>query len=416
MTASANRRSLGTIETVQSAIPFAVTFEYSAVRLDGSIEHGTVSAITRDHARENLDERGLFPVVVRQQSGAPSGRRPMRLTELAFGLRMLADFLDSGLPLTRALAALSELGSPSWKTLLPVVGASVRRGERLSVAISSGMYEVSPVVIAMLEAGEGGSGLAAAIRKASELIEETVALRAALRAALAYPLLLLVAGTMSLAVLVGVVIPRFAAILSDYGQSLPMSTRLMLTVAALARHGLLPVALTIAATIAAWRLTLRTDAGRHSWHSILLTVPLLGETRRATAMTRCCTAMSALLQNGVAVTQAMTLGARATGDAELSHRILQARQAVIRGEGLSRAMEESRAVTSTVLRLIRAAEEHGRLPEMLSYASKLERERAINRTQSAIRLLEPTLIMVFGGLVALVAAALLQAVYSVRPS
>ena len=392
------------------------TFEYEAVRRDGTVEHGRLNAASSDAAGRTLEERGLFPLDLKERTGVQKQRRVMKASELAFGLRMLADFLDSGLSLPRALGALTEVGTPSWKILLPVVRAGVRRGERLSVAISAGLYDVPPVVTAMLEAGEAGSGLAAAIRGSAELMDEAVALRVALRSALAYPVLLLTAGATSLIVLVGVVIPRFAAILSDYGQSLPSSTRLMLRVASIARAGLVPFAVGIALVLAAGRFWMRTKDGSRRWHGALLALPLIGETRHSSAMARSCAAMSALLQNGVSVTQAITLGARATGDAALSRRLLDARRAVIRGERLSEAVRTSRAVTTTALRLIRAAEEHGQLADMLSYASKLERERALKRTQSAVRLLEPALIMAFGGVVALVAAALLQAVYSVRPN
>jgi general secretion pathway protein F len=73
------------------------------------------------------------------------------------------------------------------------------------------------------------------------------------------------------------------------------------------------------------------------------------------------------------------------------------------------------AATATVVRLARAGEESGRLASLLTHGSRIEREQAIQRTRSMVKLLEPTLILLFGGLVALVAAAMLQAMYSIRP-
>jgi type II secretory pathway component PulF len=68
-----------------------------------------------------------------------------------------------------------------------------------------------------------------------------------------------------------------------------------------------------------------------------------------------------------------------------------------------------------VVRLVRAGEESGRLAAMLAHAARLEREYAVGRTKALVRLLEPSLILIFGGIVAFVAAALLQALYSIRP-
>jgi general secretion pathway protein F len=94
---------------------------------------------------------------------------------------------------------------------------------------------------------------------------------------------------------------------------------------------------------------------------------------------------------------------------------MTAREAIVEGRRPSDALAAEEALTLTAIRLTRAGEETGRLWEMLSHAASLERERSESMVKSAVRLLEPSLILLFGGLVALVAAALLQAIYSVRP-
>jgi type II secretory pathway component PulF len=95
---------------------------------------------------------------------------------------------------------------------------------------------------------------------------------------------------------------------------------------------------------------------------------------------------------------------------------MAAREAVVAGAPLSRALADHDAVTPTVVRLARAGEESGTLGPMLARAAAMEAERAERLVRNAVRLLEPALILLFGGIVAFVAAALLQAVYSVRPT
>ena len=126
--------------------------------------------------------------------------------------------------------------------------------------------------------------------------------------------------------------------------------------------------------------------------------------------------MASLLDSGVPIAPALLAGARASGDAALEARLMEARASVIAGTPLSSAIAASDAATSTVVRLVRAGEESGRLAEMLSRGSVLEAERARRLVNGAVKLLEPALILMFGGIVAFVAAALLQAVYSVRPT
>jgi type II secretory pathway component PulF len=96
----------------------------------------------------------------------------------------------------------------------------------------------------------------------------------------------------------------------------------------------------------------------------------------------------------------------------------RARGAIAAGQSLSHALETSEAATPTVVRLVRAGEESGggRLPAMLAHAARIEQQRVDQTIRAAVRMLEPSLLLLFAGVVAVIAAALLQAIYSVRPA
>jgi general secretion pathway protein F len=246
-------------------------------------------------------------------------------------------------------------------------------------------------------------------------MESSAELRRSIRSALAYPLLLAGAGIASMVLLVGFVLPRFAAILTDLGQQLPRSTRLVLAAAEAAKVGFLPATLVAAIFAVVWRLWTGTVAGEERWHEFLLSLPFLGSIRRSAAASRVAAALSALLESGVPIAPALGHAARAGGDAALSKRILASRDAVVSGASLARSLEAEHATTATMLRLIRAGEATGRLASMLARAAQLEAERTAQLMKSAVRVLEPGMILLFGVGVGLIAAALLQAVYSVRP-
>ncbi|HEU4557053.1 MAG TPA: type II secretion system F family protein, partial [Longimicrobium sp.] len=262
---------------------------------------------------------------------------------------------------------------------------------------------------------EAGSGLARAVRRAAELMESAAETRRAIRSALAYPLVLAGAGGVSLALLVGVVLPRFAVILGDLGQEMPPMARAVLAVSAAVQAWWLPALVLFAGLLAAGRLWVGTEAGARGWDAFLLSLPAVGPVRLAAATGRFTASLAALLESGVPIAPAMASAARAAGDAAVAERVLGAREAVVAGEGVGRALEKAQALTPTALRLVRAGEETGQLGAMLAHASRIESERATDQVRAAVRLLEPSLIIAFGGAVALVAAALLQAVYSVRP-
>lgn len=393
-----------------------IRFAYRAARADGAMETGEVAAANRDAAVIALTSRGLWPMDVEVRRSVLGMRAGIPTAELALGIRVLATLLDSGLPIGKSLAAMPELAPPSWASALPEMEQGVREGASLAAVLERSALAVPPVVIGMIRAGEAGSGLAPAVRRAATLMEEATATRRAIRAALAYPIVLAAAGTASVAVLVGVVLPRFAAILGDLGQTLPSSTRVVLVASNVVRAGSLPAALSALIIWATWRAWVHTSTGAERWHGWLLRLPFVGAVRRSASTARACAALAALLESGVPLSIALSHGARASGDAAISARILAARAAIITGARPSTALGDTSAITGIATRLVRAGEETGSLAAMFAHAAKLEAERATERVRAAVRLLEPGLILVFGALVALVAAALLQAIYSVRPT
>jgi general secretion pathway protein F len=392
-----------------------LSYRYRAARPDGSLELGVIDAPSRELASGLLAGRGLFPVDIVQQTAEASRKARIPTADLALGLRILGDLLESGLPISRALAALDDLAPPAWTRMLPALREQIREGKGLAGALASGPVQIPSLVTGIVQAGEAGSGLAAAVRRSADLMEETAATRAALRNALAYPIVLASAGAGSIALLVGVVLPKFARILADLGQALPPTTRIVLDVAAFVRAATIPMLIAAMFGAVIWYRWVSDTEGRRAWHTLLLDVPALGRVRHAAATSRTMAALAALLDGGVPIAMAMHHAAGAAGDAAISARMLAARESVMHGSRVSRALTEQRAATATATRLAHAGEESGRLAPMLAHAAKIERERAAQAVKNAVRLIEPGMILIFGGIVALVAASLLQAIYSVRP-
>jgi len=391
-------------------------YAYRAVRADGSVQRGTMPANSASDARELLERQGMFALDVRLVASPRDRRAALSAADLALGLRVLADLFEAGLPMTRALQTLSELAPRSWQGILPHLKQSVKEGRSFGAALSDAPAEIPPVVIGMTLAGEMAGDLGGAVRRAADITESVAETRAAMRNALAYPALLAVAGSGAIALMVGVVIPRFAAILGDLGQSLPASTRLVMRGSAVIRDSFLPISGICVGLVVAMRAWTASDSGRVAWHAALLQVPLLGTVRRAAGTARATFTLATLLETGVTLRQAIPFAARASGDAAIEARVIAAGARIESGQPIARALRDADALTPLAVRLVQAGEESGRLATMLRHAAKLEHERSDRLVRMAVRLLEPGLILVFAGIVALIAAALLQAVYSVRPA
>jgi type II secretory pathway component PulF len=391
-------------------------YRYRAARADGVIETGRLNAPDVPDARRQLIDRGLFPIELEFTGTAATHRASIPVRDLALGLRVLGDLLDAGLPVSRALRAFEELAPVSWRVAIPHLQQRVREGSSFAAALGSAPIAIPPVVIGIAQAGEASGAAGPAVRRAADLMESSAATRAALQAALTYPAILAAAGVASIGILVGVVLPRFADILADLNQELPTSTRLVLRASQVARATALPAIALLATGVVLWKAWVATNDGRARWHELLRRLPLIGTARRSAATSRAALSLSVLLESGIPVIEALRFAGRSAGDAALERRLADAGVDVAAGRSLSAAFRDADALTPTAVQLLRAGEESGRVSGLLAHAAKLEQERSERITKTFVRALEPALIFGFAGVVALVAAALLQAVYSVRPT
>lgn len=231
--------------------------------------------------------------------------------DLALGLRVLADLFDAGLPMARALQTLGELAPASWREIVPHLAQSVREGKTLGAAFRDAPLEIPALVVGLTLAGERAGGLAAAVRRAAEITETAAETRAALRSALAYPALLAVAGAGTIALIVAFVIPRFATILANMGQSLPPATRLLLHTSATARSSWLPALVVVAVAILVAQSLVTTERGRLAWHAFRLQIPFGGQIQHAGATARVSVTLATLLETGVPLRQALSFAADA---------------------------------------------------------------------------------------------------------
>ena len=390
------------------------SYRYRAARLDGELLAGIVEAASPAAALGVVEGRGLFALEVAETAGSGDRGTGGPIAELATALAGLAALLDAGLPADRAVAAVEETASPALRRQLASARERVREGAALSAALSSA-GAIPPLVLGYLKAGEKTGRLAQAIGRAAEELEQAAETRARIRAALTYPAFLLVAGAASVTAIVGFVVPRFARILDIQGRDLPAATRILMGASELVGQAALPAAALAAVGGVMLARALKTPNGRLALHRWLLALPLLGAVRLRLASARACAALGSLLEAAVPVMSALDLARDAAGDRAVGERIASARLEVERGEKLSGALRRNRGLSPTALRLLAFGEQAGRLPVFLAHAARLESAATQRAVQRAVTLLEPVLILGFGAVVAFVTAALLQAVYGVRP-
>jgi type II secretory pathway component PulF len=391
------------------------TFLYRAARHDGRIVTGNISADSAAAAMTAVLARGLAPVesmrVAVNPTVRPAGRR-----QLAIVFRSLASLVSAGLPVERAIGATLPLARGPSRQLLADAHQAIHEGSSVGTALSAGAGLIPEVVVGMVRAGERAGQLGIAFERAASHLEQEAELLGRLRQSLAYPMMLAVTGTVSVLVIGTVVVPRFAVLLEDMGQTLPLSTRLLLAgSSALTSHGvMLGIILAIIAVVT--RQACRAPAVNVRLHEVMLGLPVIGAVRHALASARFCRAFAGTLQSGMPALPALGAGMEAAGNVVIASRLEQARERVSRGQPLAASLSAERAVVPVCAQLLAVGEAGGRLAELADRAADVAASEGERALQTLVSVIEPLFIVLFGGIVIFVAMALLQAVYGLRPS
>jgi type II secretory pathway component PulF len=388
-------------------------YRFRAARLDGRIVRGVVQATTAAQANRAITELGLLPVAVDATGYAPCRAASRR--DLAVVFRSVAVLSAAGIPLERALATTEALAPRALRAVLHTARTRLREGQGLAQALGGDNSVVPGVVLGMIRAGERASRLGHALEQVATHLEQEAEFVARMRQALAYPLLLAGVGTLSVFAIAVVVVPRFAELLGDLGQELPLATRALLGGSRLLARAWF--AIPGLALGAAWatREVLQRPAARRRVDELLLGLPVLGPLRLALGGARGARALGSALDAGLPLLAALAVAGEAAGDTAVAARLGRARERVARGEPLAASLQREEALGASALQLVAVGEASGRLAAMAGRAGDLAAQEADRRLKTLLTVLEPALIVLFGGIVAFVAAALLQAVYALRP-
>jgi type II secretory pathway component PulF len=374
-----------------------------------------VQAGSTREAIDALRRQTLIPVSLEPTgSAAPQGRtrREPRADALATSLRTLATLLAAGTTLDRALGFAGEhAGHQDVAGGFERVRQRVRDGSSLSAAL--GAEELLGVFgIAVVRAGEESGGLDDALGRLAEHYERVRDLQAQLRSTLLYPALMAIVAGVGIVVLLTFVVPRFSALLADVGGTLPWTTRALVSMSGVVTHWWwlwLPL---IALLFVGTRQWLLAPEHRVQWHASRLRWPVLGDLELKLAAARYTRALGVLVKSGVGVLPAMRLAGQVVTNAALGTRLASAVEEVSKGERIGASLVGS--LPPLAVQLISAGEESGKLDELSLRAADALDSDVQRRLKSLIALVEPVLIVLFGGVVGFIALALLQAVYAIN--
>ena len=386
-------------------------FRFEAVDAAGKSQTGVLEADTARAVRSQLRSRGLVPLEVGAVEASPQGgtgqgfgRRVFQGAELTVWTRQLAGLVSAGLPLERALTALTdEAEQPRLRELVARLRSEVNAGHSFAQALSTAPREFDEVYRAVVGAGEQGGALGQVLEKLADDLEERQALKSKLIGASLYPAIVSGIALLIVIFLVTYVVPQVASVFTSSRRSLPLLTVAMLGLSRFARDWGWLVALAVAGGITALVVLRRQDAVRLRMDAAWLRLPLA----RGYNAARFAGTLAMLAGAGVPILKALQAAAETLGNRAMRADALDALVQVREGAPLASALAAKKRFPGLLAMFARLGEQTGQLPQMLSRAAVQLSGEVQRRAMALATVLEPLLIVAMGGVVMLIVLAVL---------
>jgi general secretion pathway protein F len=398
-------------------------FDYVAVDAGGRTVSGTLTADDDGAARALLARRKLAPLEVAASRGAApvraaasAGKGGGRLNArtLALVTRQLATLVTVS-PVEEALRAIAlQADRPAVRAVLEGVHGGVMEGRRLSDAMALQGSAFPPLYRAMVSAGETSGALAPILERLADGLERDQVVRGKVITALVYPAVLAVVAIGVVIALMTFVVPRVVDQFDSMNQTLPLLTRLVIGLSNGMQDWGWLVALLLAAAAVAGVFALRNPAIRLRVDTAILRLPLIGRLTRDLHGARMARTLSTMITAGLPVLEGLTITARTVSNRRLRLATEMMADAVREGGGLSAAMRRADVFPPILVTMTASGEAGGRLEPMLERAAEyLEREFS-TFTAVMLSLIEPAIIVVMGGVVAVIILSILLPILQIN--
>ena len=398
-------------------------YSFEALNSDGRTQKGVIEADTARSARSLLRAQSLVPLLVEPVvadggnaanqarfglGSALFAARVFSSTALAIWTRQIAGLVSSGLPLERALTALTdEAETEKQRNLVAALRAEVNAGSSFAKALAQHPREFSGIYTAVIGAGEQSGNLGMVLDRLADDLEEQQALKAKLLGAALYPAIVTVIAIVIVIFLVTYVVPQVANVFAGTKRALPFLTVAMLGISAFLRSYGWVLLLALGGAFVFARFALRADAVRERYDAAWLTLPLIGRLARGYNAARFASTLAMLAAAGVPILKALQAASETLSNRAMRADAQTALVLVREGAPLASALAQNKRFPGLLSMFARLGEQTGTLPVMLQRAAAQLSTEVQRRALQLATILEPLLIVGMGAVVMMIVLAVL---------
>jgi len=386
------------------------TYKYRGRDAQGQQVTGMVDAASESAAADQLMSRAVIPLELneakekREFSLASLFKGKVSLDELQIFSRQMYSLTRSGIPILRAIAGLSETThSQRMRDALNDISEQLTSGRPLSSAMNHHPDVFDALFVSMVHVGENTGKLEDAFIQLSGYIEREQETRRRIKAAMRYPIFVLIAIALAMVILNIMVIPKFAEMFSRFGADLPWATKVLIGTSNLFVNYWPVMLVGLIGTFIGIRYWHSTEKGEQQWDKWKLHIPAVGSIIERSTLSRYCRSFSMMLSAGVPMTQALSLVADAVDNAYMHDRIVGMRRGIESGDSMLRVSNQSQLFTPLVLQMVAVGEETGQIDQLLNDAADFYEGEVDYDLKNLTAKLEPILIGFVAGIVLILA-------------
>lgn len=386
------------------------------------MQTGVVEAASRNGAIETLQSRGL--ILLDLEAGRMGSIfsvnlkifQRVKMKDLANFSRQLATLVSAQVPLLSSLQSLSnQTENAYFKEVIFEIASEIEGGTVFSKALSRYPKIFSDFFVNMIKSGEVSGGLENSLNYLADYLEKQYYLNAKIRGAMTYPFFILGAFILIAVLMMILVVPKLTSFLEESGQELPFLTKVMIGVSDfLTNWWWLLLMILVGGVYYLFHLVRTSASARYTWDTVKINLPLFGKrVFQKIYITRIADNLSTLIQGGLSILQALQVTSEVVGNMVYQRIVAEAKEEVRVGSTLSSSFAKHKEIPPMVTQMIATGEQTGSLDTILKKLGQFYNKEIDNTVATISSLIEPLLILLIGGGVAILVASILMPIYNI---
>lgn len=383
-------------------------YDYRALDDHAKSVAGIIDADSRQGARQKLQGRGLFPVAIKEsrESKAQGAAKRfawhnpflrIRPAEVGMMTRQLATLLGAGFPLVTALeSVITQTDSARLKTVLAQLRERIVEGQSMADALQTYPQIFPSVYTNMVRAGEASGTLELVMERLADISEKQEAMKSRIRAALTYPVLMLLIGSAILFFLMTYVVPNITGIFAEMQRTLPAPTRVLIGISGFMQNYAFIILLVLPLLFIGVHQLLKTEKGGRLFDRALFTLPVISDIMKKLVAARFAHMLASLIENGIPVLAALKVVKGISGNRLFGETIDKTIEDVSKGQGLAHSLKGVKLMPPLAVQMIEVGEQSGALEKMLYKIADFYERQLENQLLGLTSLMEPLMIVVMG--------------------